>query len=174
MPRKAKSFWSPKPRSAKSVTGHPPAPSRPADTGSNPRSRCAGSRSLPSRRSVISKVPPGHGWSPSSAPTSIGHRGRSQSNPSRPGCPTERRPDAALSAGSSPTRRCPLLIARGEVDDPYYIEQAERVRIALCEQQRCSVFTVLKYQSHMSDIFAIKPMTRPYQISLRILFADNG
>lgn len=51
--------------------------------------------------------------------------------------------------------KVPLLLAHGEIDVPYYIEQAHVLRDALCAFNRCPVVVALKGHSHMSEIYAL-------------------
>jgi len=51
--------------------------------------------------------------------------------------------------------RVPLFIVHGEIDVPYYIEQAHLLRDALCAEQRCPRFMSLAGHSHMSEVYAI-------------------
>lgn len=51
--------------------------------------------------------------------------------------------------------KLPLLIAHGEIDVPYYIDQAETLKTAMCAEKRCPAFVVLKGQSHMSEIYSV-------------------
>lgn len=49
----------------------------------------------------------------------------------------------------------PLLVAHGEMDVPYYINQAEALKVGLCRESRCPTFVSLKGQSHMSEIYGL-------------------
>lgn len=51
--------------------------------------------------------------------------------------------------------KLPLLLAHGEIDVPYYVEQARVLRDALCASNRCPVVVALKGHSHMSEIYAL-------------------
>jgi acetyl esterase/lipase len=49
----------------------------------------------------------------------------------------------------------PLLIAHGELDVPYYVNQAEALKAGLCREGRCPTFVSLSGQSHMSEIYGL-------------------
>ncbi|WP_271568813.1 alpha/beta hydrolase [Bradyrhizobium sp. CCBAU 11386] len=49
----------------------------------------------------------------------------------------------------------PLLVAHGGVDVPYYIDQAETLKAAMCAENRCPRFVALKGHSHMSEVYSI-------------------
>lgn len=49
----------------------------------------------------------------------------------------------------------PLMIARGELDVPYYTNQAEALKAKLCRESRCPTFVSLSGQSHMSEIYGL-------------------
>lgn len=52
----------------------------------------------------------------------------------------------------------PLLVAHGELDVPYYTNQAELLKTRLCRENRCPAFTTLLGQSHMSEIYGLNTM----------------
>ena len=52
----------------------------------------------------------------------------------------------------------PLLVAHGELDVPYYIDQAEALKTRLCRESRCPRFVSLRGQSHMSEIYGLNTM----------------
>jgi len=49
----------------------------------------------------------------------------------------------------------PLLIAHGELDVPYYVNQAEALKARLCRESKCPTFVSLSGQSHMSEIYGL-------------------
>ena len=49
----------------------------------------------------------------------------------------------------------PLLIAHGELDIPYYINQAQALKSRLCRESKCPTFVSLSGQSHMSEIYGL-------------------
>jgi acetyl esterase/lipase len=49
----------------------------------------------------------------------------------------------------------PLLIAHGELDVPYYVNQAEALKAKLCRESKCPTFVSLSGQSHMSEIYGL-------------------
>jgi acetyl esterase/lipase len=49
----------------------------------------------------------------------------------------------------------PLMIAHGELDVPYYTNQAEALKARLCRESRCPMFVSLNGQSHMSEIYGL-------------------
>src|SRR5437762_264006 len=49
----------------------------------------------------------------------------------------------------------PLLIAHGELDVPYYIDQAEALKARLCRISKCPTFVSVSGQSHMSEIYGL-------------------
>ncbi len=49
----------------------------------------------------------------------------------------------------------PLLIAHGELDVPYYVNQAAALKARLCRESRCPAFVSLSGQSHMSEIYGL-------------------
>ena len=49
----------------------------------------------------------------------------------------------------------PLFVAHGEFDVPYYIDQAQTLKTALCAANHCPAFAVLNNQSHMSEIYSV-------------------
>ncbi|MCK1423397.1 alpha/beta hydrolase [Bradyrhizobium sp. 180] len=51
--------------------------------------------------------------------------------------------------------KLPLLVVRGEIDVPYYIDQAETLKAAMCANNHCQTFAVLKGHSHMSEIYSV-------------------
>jgi acetyl esterase/lipase len=52
----------------------------------------------------------------------------------------------------------PMLIAHGELDVPYYIDQAEALKVRLCHDSKCPTFVSLRGQSHMSEIYGLNTM----------------
>jgi acetyl esterase/lipase len=68
--------------------------------------------------------------------------------------------DAALWADRSSiaglTRtNVPLLVAHGELDVPYYVDQAEALKARLCGESKCPTFVSAGGQSHMSEIYGL-------------------
>jgi acetyl esterase/lipase len=49
----------------------------------------------------------------------------------------------------------PLLIAHGELDVPYYVNQAEALKARLCRESKCPTFVSVRGQSHMSEIYGL-------------------
>ena len=49
----------------------------------------------------------------------------------------------------------PLLIAHGELDVPYYVNQADALKARLCRESKCPTFVSLAGQSHMSEIYGL-------------------
>jgi hypothetical protein len=48
-----------------------------------------------------------------------------------------------------------MLIAHGELDVPYYVNQAEALKARLCRESKCPTFVSLSGQSHMSEIYGL-------------------
>jgi len=70
------------------------------------------------------------------------------------GANTELWPERSSIKGLAQSK-LPLLVAHGEIDVPYYIDQAETLKAAMCARNRCPTFVVLKGQSHMSEIYSV-------------------
>ncbi|OKO82205.1 hypothetical protein AC629_24450, partial [Bradyrhizobium sp. NAS80.1] len=66
----------------------------------------------------------------------------------------------------------PLLIAHGELDVPYYTNQAEMLKARLCRESRCPAFTSLRGQSHMSEIYGLNTMDTSLSGPMR-LFVES-
>lgn len=63
-------------------------------------------------------------------------------------------PDRSSIAGLAITD-VPLLIAHGQLDVPYYVNQAETLKARLCRESKCPTFVSLSGQSHMSEIYGL-------------------
>lgn len=66
----------------------------------------------------------------------------------------------------------PLLVAHGELDVPYYINQAEALKIRLCREHGCPAFRSLNGQSHMSEIYGLNTVDTSLAEPMR-LFIDS-
>jgi triacylglycerol lipase len=62
--------------------------------------------------------------------------------------------DRSSIAGLTKTN-VPLLIAHGELDVPYYVNQAETLKARLCRESKCPTFVSASGQSHMSEIYGL-------------------
>jgi acetyl esterase/lipase len=62
--------------------------------------------------------------------------------------------DRSSIAGLAKTN-VPLLVAHGELDVPYYIDQAEALKARLCSESKCPTFVSVSGQSHMSEIYGL-------------------
>jgi triacylglycerol lipase len=62
--------------------------------------------------------------------------------------------DRSSIAGLTKTN-VPLLIAHGELDVPYYVDQAEALKARLCGESKCPTFVSVSGQSHMSEIYGL-------------------
>jgi acetyl esterase/lipase len=66
--------------------------------------------------------------------------------------------DRSSIAGLTKTN-VPLLIAHGELDVPYYIEQAEALKARLCSERKCPTFVSISGgNNHMSEIYGLNTM----------------
>jgi len=63
-------------------------------------------------------------------------------------------PDRSSIAGLTKTS-VPLLIAHGELDVPYYVNQAEVLKARLCRESKCPTFVSVSGESHMSEIYGL-------------------
>lgn len=72
-------------------------------------------------------------------------------------------PDTALWADRSSIAgltktNVPLLIAHGELDVPYYVDQAEALKARLCGESKCPTLVSVSGQSHVSEIYGLNTM----------------
>lgn len=72
-------------------------------------------------------------------------------------------PDTALWADRSSIAgltktNVPLLIAHGELDVPYYVDQAEALKARLCGESKCPTLVSVGGQSHVSEIYGLNTM----------------
>jgi len=76
-------------------------------------------------------------------------------------------PDRSSITGLTRTAT-PLLVAHGELDVPYYINQADALKARLCRESRCPTFAVLTGQSHMSEIYGLNTMDTSLSEPMRL------
>lgn len=72
-------------------------------------------------------------------------------------------PDTALWADRSSIAgltktNVPLLVAHGELDVPYYVDQAEALKARLCGESKCPTLVSVSGQSHVSEIYGLNTM----------------
>jgi len=67
--------------------------------------------------------------------------------------------DAKRTEGSTvallPETKVRLMVVYGELDPPYFVEQAKLMGATLCKVNRCSSLLRLPKHSHMSEVYAI-------------------
>lgn len=81
-------------------------------------------------------------------------------------------PDTALWADRSSIAgltktNVPLLIAHGELDVPYYVDQAEALKARLCGESKCPTLVSVSGQSHVSEIYGLNTMDTSLSEPLR-------